>query len=189
MVWVKGSEAAKELNLCQTTLRKMANEGKIETIRVNGKRRYNLKGFLNEQKGREKICYARVSSSKQKDDLERQKEYLFSKFPSHEIITDIGSGINFKRKGFITLLERVLSGYVEEIVVAHKDRLCRFGFDLVAWLCSKFSTKLVVLDESKCSPQEELTKDLLSIITIFSCRVNGLRKYTTTIEKDKDIPH
>ena len=187
-MWVKGAEAAKQLNLCQTTLRKMANDGRINTIWINGKRRYDIQSFLKEQNVGKKVCYARVSSAKQRDDLERQKEYLQSIYPNHEIITDIGSGINFKRKNFKALLEQVLQGDVGEIVVAHKDRLCRFGFDLVEWLCSKFNTKIVVLDNTKYSPNEELTKDLLSIITVFSNRIKGLRKYGSKIKEDKDIP-
>ena len=124
----------------------------------------------------------------QKEDLERQVLFLKQKYPDYEVVTDVGSGLNFKRKGFRRVLESVLSNSVSEIVVAHRDRLCRFGFELVQWICDKSDTKLVVLEQTSLSPTEELTKDLLSIIHVFSCRLYGLRKYSSSIKKDKDLP-
>ena len=97
---------------------------------------------INEKK---KICYARVSSEKQKEDLDRQCEYLRQKCPDHELIKDIGSGLNWKRKGFTSILERSYQRDIEEVVVTHKDRLCRFAFELVEWIFSKHDTKIVVL--------------------------------------------
>src|SRR5690606_21019018 len=111
------------------------------------------------------FCYCRVSSHKQKDDLDRQKEFMRKQYPNHEIVFDIGSGINFKRKQFLWLLEQASIGNVKEVVVAHRDRLCRFGFELIEWFFTKHNVKLMVLDDSKSSPQQELVTDLLSIIT------------------------
>ena len=108
------------------------------------------------------------------------------RYPEYEIITDIGSGINFRRKNFTALLESICRGDVQEIVVAHRDRLARFKFELVSWLVTHHGGRLVVLDETHLSPTEELTRDLLSIIHIFSCRMHGLRKYRAEIKKDKD---
>ncbi|MEZ5672099.1 MAG: IS607 family transposase [Thiotrichaceae bacterium] len=108
--------------------------------------------------------------------------------PNHELIEDIGSGLNFKRKGFNALLERIMSGNVAEIVVAHRDRLCRFGFELVESIANKHNCNIMVLDESKLSPQAELVNDLRSIIHIFSFRINGLRKYSRKIKEDSDLP-
>jgi predicted site-specific integrase-resolvase len=130
-----------------------------------------------------------VSSAKQKEDLHRQIAYMREHFPEHEIIQDVGSGLNFKRKGFTSLLERSCAGDVKEVVVAHKDRLARFGFDLVRWLVERNGGKLVVLGDVRQSPESELTADLLSIIHVFSCRMRGLRKYGRAVKEDKALPH
>jgi predicted site-specific integrase-resolvase len=122
---------------------------------------------------------------KSKDDLNSQIEHLKTRYPNHELIEDIGSGLNFKRKGFNTLLERVLSGNVSEIVVAHRDRLCQFGFELVEPIANKYNCNIVVLDESQLSPQNELVNDLLWIIHV--CRLYGLRKYSRQIKEDSDL--
>ena len=122
--------------------------------------------------------YARVSSIHQKDDIERQIKQLSDNYPNYEVIKYIGSGINFKRIGFLKLIERTINRDFEEIVVAHRDRLSRFGFDFLKWLVFQFGVSLVVLnDTSNQSSKQELTKDILSIIHVFSCRQNGRRKY------------
>jgi len=108
-------------------------------------------------------------------------------FPQYEIVQDIGSGLNFRRKGLTSLLERVLSGDVREVVVAHKDRLCRFGYELIEWLVTRNGGSILVLDNKNVSPQTELVTDLLSILHVFSCRMHGLRKYGSQIKKDPSI--
>jgi predicted site-specific integrase-resolvase len=91
---------------------------------------------------------------------------------------DIGSGLNFKRKGLVSLLHDVADGRVEEIVVASRDRMARFGFELIEWICNKYATKLVVLEQNDdTSPESELATDLMSIINVFCCRRNGRRRY------------
>ena len=125
-----------------------------------------------------KVCYARVSSEHQRGDLDRQIADLRQHFPGHEIISDIGSGLNWKRKGFTALLERIHAGGVEEVVVTRKDRLCRFGSELVEWIFAKSGTQLVVLGSDVSadgSEASELAEDLLSITTVFVARHNGLR--------------
>ncbi|MEZ5672371.1 MAG: IS607 family transposase [Thiotrichaceae bacterium] len=109
------------------------------------------------------------------------------RYPNHELIEDIGSGLNFKRKGFNALLERIMSGNVAEIVVAHRDRLCRFGFELIESIANKHNCNIVVLDNSQLSPQSELINDLLSTIHVFSRRINGLKKYGRKIKEDSDL--
>lgn len=124
------------------------------------------------------ICYARVSSSHQKGDLDRQIELLQETYKEAEIIFDIGSGLNFKRKGFQNLLDRIHKREVEKVVVAYKDRLCRFGFELVEWILKKSNTELVVLNQLSSSDESgtsELAEDLLSITTVFVARNNGNR--------------
>ena len=195
-------EAAEILGISRETLKRWGDAGKIQYYKAGEKgsrfrRRYCLDEFIGIDRGkntidpkkRRSICYARVSSRHQKDDLERQKEYLKNKYPNHEVITDIGSGLNFKRKGLKTILDFAYKGEIEELVVAHKDRLCRFGFELVENAITECSQgKIVVLNNHKSSPHEELTTDLLAILTVFSARSNGLRKYKNKIEDDPDIP-
>lgn len=142
-------------------------------------------------KERIKICYCRVSSNKQKEDLERQIKFMKEKFPTHTIIQDIGSGLNYKRKGLQELMEKAINGEIEELVIAYKDRLTRFGYEMIEWLISKYSNgKITVINKNEEeTPVEELTKDIVSIMNVYVAKVNGLRKYKThikeEIEKDK----
>jgi putative resolvase len=142
-----------------------------------------------------KICYARVSSEHQRKDLDRQIADLRQRFPGHEILSDVGSGLNWKRRAFTTLLERVHAGAVEEIVVTRKDRLCRFGSELVEWIFEKNGTRLVVLGSdigADSGEAGELAEDLLAIVTVFVARHNGLRsaanrrKRRETAQKEKE---
>ena len=166
----------------------MADAGTIKTIRTPaGQRLYDVGSFLASGKERRRVIYCRVSSRNQKPDLESQIKYLRERYPNHELIEDIGSGLNFKRKGLNALLGSILDGDVSEVVISHRDRLCRFGFDLLESIASKYDCKLVVCDESKLSPQAELVQDLLSIIHVFSCRLYGLRKYSRKIKEDQDL--
>lgn len=187
-MFVPTRKATKILGIHANTLRKWANEGKIKYIRTIGQQRlYDVDSFVNPVSNKRNFCYCRVSSQKQRDDLERQVEFMRKRYPNHELITDIGSGINFKRKGLKTILELADQGNIGEVVVAHRDRLCRFGFEILSWFIEKRGGKIVVLEEVRLSPQEELTQDLLSIIHVFSCRLHGLRKYSCEIKKDKDL--
>ena len=181
-------KACEKLGVHPNTLRKWADNGQIKYIRTPAKQRlYDVNDFLSKSIGRNKIVYCRVSSRNRKDDLQSQTKYMREQFPRHECIEDIGSGLNFKRKGFRTLLERIMCGNVEEVVVAYKDRLCRFGFELLEQVANKHNTKLVVLNKIELSPEDELVKDLLAIIHVFSCRLYGLRKYSHKIKKDSDL--
>lgn len=198
--YLTSGETCSILQVGDQTLRRWEKEGKIETIRAPGKyshRKYNVKKFLEENsnfgveivpKIRRKICYCRVSTRNQKDDLKRQIEYMRGKYPDYELIKDTGSGLNFKRKGLNKILDYGIKGEIEELVVAYKDRLCRFGFEFFEEIIRNYSKgKIVVLNETNFSPEEELTKDMLAIITVFSARINGFRKYKNQIKEDKDI--
>lgn len=170
------------------SLRSWEKQGKIRVTRTpGGKRLYDIESFTGAIAPNQSLCYCRVSSQKQRDDLERQVAYMRERFPEHDIITDIASGLNFKRKGLRSLLERVLRREVKTVVVAHKDRLARFGFDLLQWLVESHGGTIVVLNDVSSSPTEELTQDLLAVLTVFSCRMHGLRKYRQAIEKDSDV--
>ena len=183
--------AASELGVHPNTLRNWANAGKIKVVKTKtGQRRYDLSSIVddpNRSTTGKRICYCRVSSAKQRDDLERQISNMREKFPDYEIVSDIGSGLSFKRKGLLSILEQALRGDVSELVVAYKDRLCRFGYDLVEWLITKNGGRILVLDNPSVSPYTELTKDLLSILHVFSCRLHGLRKYGRQIKEDPDL--
>lgn len=189
-MYVSTKKACERLGVHPNTLRNWANENKIKYIRTDsGHRRYDVEDYLR-RKGHQgqRILYARVSSKKQKDDLARQVRELTSRFPHDEVIEDFGSGLNFRRKGLTALLDRIMSGDVSEVVVAHKDRLCRFGFELIEQIAAKYNCNIVVLNDTNLSPQEELVRDLLSIIHVFSCRLSGLRKYRSQIKEDSNLP-
>ena len=179
--------------LSANTLRKYADEGRIKAQRIGkGQRLFDVSDLLQQRDpsrcgGKPVVCYCRVSSHKQKDDLARQVVFMRERYPNADIIQDIGSGLNFKRKGLDTILQRLLQGDKFTLVVAHRDRLCRFGFELIQSLFEKNGGEIVVLDKSELSPQRELTEDLLAILHVFSCRMHGLRRYENKIKEDKDL--
>ena len=176
--------ARKRLGVHENTLRAWADAGKIDHIRTeSGQRRYDVDAYLRGHGASSIICYCRVSSRKQRDDLARQVAFMREKFPEAEIIEDVGSGLNFKRRGLRSVLERSMRGDKLRLVVAHRDRLCRFGFDLVRFVIERPGGEVVVLDDAKASPDKELVDDLLSIVHVFSCRINGRRNY-----KNKEKP-
>jgi len=170
-------------------------KGLIETIRTPGnKRLYNVKQFIETKKCKEQICtnlddldkqeklnlcYVRVSSNNQKDDLMRQKEQMLQKYPNHLIIEEIGSGLNLNKKGIKKIIKLAIAGKINELVVAYRDRLTRFGFELIEELIKDYSKgKLIVLNEKdKIEPEEELVKDIMSIMNVYVAKMNGIRKY------------
>jgi hypothetical protein len=129
-----------------------------------------------------------VSSHAQQNDLNRQVAALSNLYPSAEVIAEVGGGLNFKRKKLLALLERVMLGDIERIVIAHKDRLARFGFDLFGWFCQQFNCQILVLNERSLSPEEEMVEDILAILHCFSSRLYGLRKYKTQVKEDPNLP-
>lgn len=126
------------------------------------------------------IGYCRVSSNKQKDDLERQidsvRTYMLAKGYQFEIIQDIGSGINYNKKGLNQLIDLITNSEVEKIVILYKDRLLRFGFELIENLCEKYGTTIEVIDNTEKTEEQELVEDLIQIVTVFSCRLQGKRE-------------
>lgn len=180
-------KAVELTGLHPNTLRKYADNGTIEAKRVGRQRLFNIVSLKQLSSKSAIICYTRVSSSKQKDDLARQVVFMREQFPRAEIIQDIGSGLNFKRKGFQSILERCLQGDTITLIIAHRDRLCRFGFEIVEHLISKCGGEILVLDKTEHSPQQELTEDLLAILHVFSCRMHGLRRYSKQIEEDQNL--
>ena len=189
--YVGGKEASNILGVHQRTLYNWEVSGKIETIRSpGGKRLYNVEKFLENVKNIEdnkkyegierlKIIYTRVSSKSQEDDLERQQKYLKKKFPKHLLIEDIGSGMNLNKRGIRKIIKFAIEGKIEEVVVAYKDRLARFGFELIEDLIKEYSNgKIIILNqEEDIEPEEELVKDVMSILNVYVAKMNGLRKY------------
>lgn len=207
--YLPAAKARHRLGVCSKTLRNWDSRGLIGTTRTpTGIRLYDIGSIAttneygrgNSDKSGHRVIYARVSSSKQKTDLERQIQFLSEKFPGHQVVRDIGSGINWSRPGLKTLLRYCLEGSIREVVVAHRDRLSRLGFELLKFIIEEAGGKLVVLGESEAKqgadefrPESELGEDLLSIIHVFSCRHYGRRKYKSkskpgkTSEKNQEI--
>lgn len=178
-------QAAKILGVSPSTLRRWEREGKLTPHRTEGAHRlYRLSELKTSShpaaRDRKTIAYARVSSSDQKADLERQKKVLEMYCASHgwkfELITDLGSGMNYYKKGLKKLLNTILDGNISRFVVTHKDRLLRFGAELVFALCEAKEVEVVIINSgSEGKFEEELAKDVLEIITVFSARLYGSR--------------
>ena len=110
-------------------------------------------------------------------------------YPGTQVVTDVAGGLNCKRKGLLSILERLPRGDKLQIVVAHRDRLARFGFELIEWLVQQNGGSVLVLNQPDASPESELTEDLLTILHTFSCRMHGLRRYWAAIAQDKSLSH
>lgn len=182
--------ASKILGVHYKTLQNWDKKGYIKTIRTSANNRlYNVAEYLKNKinkteiniinKIKRNICYARVSSVGQKDDLERQKEKLISKYKKYEMIEDIGSGINFNRRGLKKIINLAIKGEINEIVIVYKDRLARFGYDLIEDLIKKYSNGKITIMEKKenLKPEEEMIYDVMQIMNVFIAKMNGLRKY------------
>ena len=185
-------QAAELSGFHPNTIRRWADDGTIPSYRTKGgHRRVCIDDYIKSPNApseeRVTICYCRVSSPKQRDDLTRQVEYMRERYPDAEIVKDIGSGINFERKGLRSILERAMRGAVVTLVVAYRDRIARFGSQLIEFVLQQSGGQLVVLNEVSLSPEQELTTDLLTILHVFSCRLHGLRKYKTQIQEDPDL--
>jgi len=183
-MYISTKKACKALGLHQNTLRKMANNNEIKHYKTKtGQRRYDIENYLGIKKELKTICYCRVSSYKQKDNLQRQIEFMSERFPGSEIIKDIGSGLNYKRKGLISILRRAMSGEAIKLISVHKDRIARFGLELITLVIEENGGELVVLSQNTLSPEQELTTDLLNILHVFSCRMPGLGNYKNQVRE------
>lgn len=120
-------------------------------------------------------------------DLNRQIAAISQLYPDAEVISEVGGGLNFKRKKLLALLERVMQGSVGRVIVAHKDRLARFGFDLFKWLCEQHDCQIVILNETNLSPEAEMVEDILAILHCFSSSLYRLRKYKSQLQQDPDL--
>jgi putative resolvase len=179
-------EAKKLLGVTTRTIQRWDKEGKIRVVRtVGGRRRIpesEIKRILGLKEERVVVGYARVSSTTQKDDLERQKQLLHSYtkdkgYGEIQILSDVSSGLNEERKGFLELLEMVAERKVSKVIVAHKDRLTRFGFETLRKLFQAFGTEIEVIDSEGKTPQEELVEDLMTIVSHFAGKLYGMRSH------------
>lgn len=181
---------AKLINRSEQTLRNWDKTGKLKPSYVDGNTGYRY--YTDEQlriyngesvKSKKIIGYCRVSSQKQKEALDRQienvKAYMYAKGYQFEIISDIGSGINYQNKGLNKLINLVLQDEVSKIVVLYKDRLVRFGFELIENICSSKNVEIEIIETTEKSEEEEVVEDLIQLITVFSCRLQGKRNTKT----------
>ena len=198
MTMLKPKEMAERLSVTVRTLQTWDRNGKLPAHRTPTNQRYYTEEQYLDYIGqsiptnRQHIAYARVSTRTQKDDLDNQVEFIQQYVNAKgvildDIITDIGSGLNYNRKNWNNLLDNVMANKVDTIYITYKDRFIRFGYDWFEKLCLKHNTKIVVLNNVKTSPTQELVDDVVSIIHVFSCRLYGLRKYKSTLKNDNSL--
>lgn len=191
----KVSEFGYKVGISPSTLRRWEEEGKLIPERTLGNQRiYNeshlaiAKSLKSGKYPTRVVIYCRVSSNNQKDDLLSQVKAMESFCLAQGIsvtqtIQEIGGGLNFKRPKFLQIIQWAIAGELKSLYVAHKDRLCRFGFDLVEQIVLWGGGNIIVANAETLSPHEELTQDLLSIVHCFSSRLYGLRKYKSKVKK------
>lgn len=190
---VKIGEAAKLLGTCVNTLRRWEASGELVPARKTqgGTRYYSVAELMNVGEiDAPTVCYARVSSNDQKEDLQRQQEmletYCAAKGWRTEVIADLGSGMNYRKKGLNKLLEMILKKRMKRLVITHKDRLLRFGAELVFALCEAQGIEIIIIHKGEQPRfEEELAKDVLEIITVFSARLYGSRSHKNKQFLDK----
>ena len=201
MVLMSIGKFAKELGVTPEHVRTMHRTGEVIPARISekGTRYYSeeqlrdLKNSRTPQREEKVVAYCRVSTKSQKDDLEKQvenvKSYMYAKGYAFEVITDIGSGINYKNKGLQELVTLINSNQVTKVVILYKDRLVGFGFELIQLLCDLHDVKIEIIDNSEKINEEELTDDLIEIITVFVNKLYGSRskKARTLIERVSDV--
>lgn len=201
---MKPHEFAKKLDINVETLRRWDRSGKLKAKRTPSNHRYYTEDDLLVAQGikkkavkRKTIVYCRVSSKKQTGELTNQRKAmeqfcLARGLSVDEWVEEVGGGLNFKRRSFLRILNLALAGEVETIVIAHKDRLCRFAFDLIESLLEPQGCQIIVANQKSASPQQELVEDLMAVVHCFSCRLYGSRTYAKQkckgIAKNLDIP-
>jgi putative resolvase len=189
------AQFAKQVGVSVKTLQRWDREGRLKAKRTLSGRRYydeaDLATALNlPQRSaiRRTVAYCRVSSPAQRPDLQNQRAALESYAVSKQLVVDewimeIGGGLNFERKRFLRLVDAIVKGEVSRLLIAHQDRLARFGFALLKHLCQTHHTELVVMNTETLSPEQELVQDLMSIVHCFSSRLYGLRNSRKALEK------
>jgi len=178
---LKHKEVCQKLGISYRTLQSYVKKGYIQPVILqSGKWRFreeDVEKLMGIVRNRKVILYARVSSNMQKDDLVNQVKYLEENVKEYDqVITDVGSSLNMKRKGFLKLLGMILNNEVSKIVIAYPDRLVRFGFEIIEEVCKAHNCEIVVLNNEDKTPEQEVIKDLISILVSFSGKLQGMRK-------------
>jgi len=179
---MKPKEVCQRLGISYRTLQSYVKKGYIKLVILqSGKWRFreeDVEKLMGIVRKRKVILYARVSSNTQKDDLINQVKYLEENVKDYDqVITDVGSGLNMKRKGFLKLLRMILNNEVSKVVIAYPDRLVRFGFEIIEEACKAHNCEIVVLNNEDKTPEQELIKDLISILVSFSEKLQGMRSH------------
>ncbi len=181
-------EVLEIIHISYNSLLKLVKNDEIETLMIGNKRLYNLdkyllsKGIINKIVNEKKnISYCRVSSLKQKEDLTRQISYMKTKYPENIIISEIGSGLNNNRKGFKKIIDYAIKGKINTLVVSYRDRLCRFGFELIEYIIKKYSNGKIIVLNKKMSIEEKLTEDILTIMNVYVAKINGIRSHKNRV--------
>ena len=190
--YVGRKEATAILGIHYHTLYKLANKKEIEVLKIGKRQVYNVNKYLQDRniviegKERKHICYCRVSSYKQKSDLKNQINYMKEKYPDYEIISDIGSSLNMNRRGLNKIIQLGIDGKIETLIIAYKDRLMRFGYELIENIITKYSKgKIIILNgNEEVTPIEEISQDIVAIMNVYTAKVNGLRKYKSLIHNE-----
>jgi len=190
------TEAAKILNRTVKSLQQLDRCKKLVANRTATNRRYytkkQLDDFLNVDFQKQPIgkivAYCRVSSNNQKKDLKNQRSIIetfcvASGFANVEYVEEIGGGLNFKRKYFYNIIQQIIDKKISKLILAHKDRFCRFGFDLIEQLCQDNECQLILINNESLSPEQEMVQDLMTIIHCFSSRLYGLRNYRKSLKE------
>lgn len=189
------SEASKILRKSVKTLQRWDRDKTLIAFRTQTNRRYyteeQLNYFLNIQTNpvpQKVVVYLRVSSQAQKPDLKNQRTIMESFCVSSglanvEFVEEVGSGLNFKRIKFLRVIKEISEKKISKLIIAHKDRLCRFGYELIEWFCKENCCEVLVLNQEKLSPEQEMVQDLMTIIHCFSSRLYGLRNYKKFLQK------
>ena len=188
-------EASLRVGRSVNTLQRWDRTGVLSAYRTKTNRRYytqdQLDEFLgfSEESKQKQVVYLRVSSPGQKNDLSSQRKALEAfciarGFAGVEYVEEIGGGLNFRRPQFLKLFEQIEKREVSHLIIAHKDRLARFGFDFFAYFCESHHCELLVLNVETLSPQAEMVQDLLAVVHCFSSRLYGLRRYKKFLRKD-----
>ena len=191
----KVGEFAEKIGVSISTLQRWDRTDVLKSRRTPTNQRYYTDEDLNKvlnletESKRKNVGYCRVSTQEQKQNLEKQKEFVSVYSLSQgvildEIYTDIGSGLNYKRENWNELLKLVKNNKIDKIYVTYKDRFVRFGYEWFEEFCASYGTEIIVLNQKQTSPEEELTEDLLSILHVFSEKNPNLRKYKTEINKE-----
>jgi excisionase family DNA binding protein len=178
---LRPKEVCQRLGISYATLREYVKKGYIQPVILqSGKWRFreeDVEKLMGIVRKRKVILYARVSSNTQKDDLINQVKYMEENVKEYDqVITDVGSSLNMKRKGFLKLLRMILNNEVSKVVVAYPDRLVRFGFEIIEEMCKAHNCEIVVLNNEDKTPEKELIEDLISILVSFSEKLQGMRK-------------